>query len=227
MRVRVSGMPNFVRLAATVVAGSMLSAGLSGCSGDDAGSASCAAVIVHDGHTYLGNGGLKRDPEVTGRSMPAVLPGCNDTGGQSEVEKDGIIRVVELADVGPSTAVLFHGSIYVRDGRDLPKETKRWFRAPRCGTAGRFEVAGEWLGVTGPKQPRFDGDIRPPYRLEVHVTSGPSRYFGTTIMVRATEATDPALTPADVEASLWQGGQVRASVRCADRHFEAIALRVD
>jgi len=220
-------MPNFVRLAATVVAGSMLLAGLSGCSGGDAGSASCAAAIVYDGHTYLGNGGLKRDPEVTGRSMPAVLPGCNDTGGQSEVEKDETVRVAELADVASSTAVFFHGSIYIREGRDLPKDTKRWFRAPRCGTAGTFEVAGDWLGVTGPKRPRFDGDIRPPYRLEVHVTSGPARYVGTTIMVRATEATDPALTPADVEASLWRGGQVRASVRCADRHFEAIALHVD
>ena len=217
-------MPIFMRLGVTIVAGSMLLAGLSGCSGGDAGSASCAAAIIHDGHTYLGTARVMRDLEVTGRSMPAVLPGCDDSGGQSEAEKDVSVRVNELADVASSTAVLFHGSIFIRDGRDLPQETQRWFRAPRCGTAGTFEVTGDWLDVTGPRKPRFDGDIRLPYRLEVHVTSGPTRYVGTTIMVHATKATDPALTPADVKASLWQGGQVSASIQCAGRHFEAIAL---
>lgn len=217
-------MPIFMRLGVAVVAGSMLLAGLSGCSGGDAGSASCAASIVYDGHTYWGRGGVMRDPEVTGRSMPAVLPGCDDSGGQSEAEKDVSVRVDELADVASSTAVLWNGSIFIRDGRDLPKETQRWFRAPRCGTAGTFGVTGDWLGVTGPKKPRFDGDIRLPYRLEVHVTSGPRRYVGTKIMVRATAATDPALTPADVKGSLLQGGQVSASVRCVGRHFEALAL---
>jgi hypothetical protein len=221
---RASGTPMFTRLAVTVVAGPMLLAGLSACSSGHDGSASCAAVIVYDGHTYLGNGGVKRDPEVTGRSMPAVLPSCDDTGGQSEADKDESVRVVELADVAASTAVFFQGAIYVRDGRDLPKQTQRWFRAPQCGTDGTFELTGDWLGVTGPKQARFDGDIRLPYRLEVHVTSGPTRFVGTTILVRATEATDPALTSADVKASLWQGGQVTASVQCADRHFEALSL---
>lgn len=217
-------MSIFMRLGVTVVAGTMLLPGLSACSGGNAGSASCAAVIVYDGHTYLGHGVVKRDPKVTGRSMPAVLPGCNDTGGQSEAEKDEPVRVDELADVAPSTAVFFHGSVYIREGRELPQETQRWFRAPSCDTAGTFEVTGDWLGVSGPKKARFDGDIRLPYRLEIHVTSGPARYVGTTIMVRATEATDPALTPADVKASLWKGGQVSASVQCVDRHFEALAL---
>ena len=221
-----SGMSIFMRLAVTVAALPTLLAGLSACRGADATSASCAAVLLYDGHTYLGGSPLKRDPKVTSRSMPAAVPGCDDTGGQSEAEKDEPVRVVELADVPPATAVLFHGSIYVREGRVLPAEVMDWFRAPRCGTAGTFEVTGDWLGVLGPKQARFDGDIRLPYRLEMHVRSGPPDYVGTTIMVQATKATDPALTPADVKASLWQGGQVSASLRCTNRHFEAIALDV-
>jgi hypothetical protein len=217
-------MPIFMRLAVTVVAGTMLFAGLSGCSGGDAGSASCASVIVYDGHTYFGRGDIKRDPEVTGRSMPAVLPVCDDSGGQSETEADAHVRVEELADVAPGTAVFWDGSIFIRDGRVLPKKTQRWFHAPRCGTAGTFAVTGDWLGGTSPHKARFDGDIRLPYRLEVHVTSGPTRYVGAKIMVRATKATDPALGPADVKGSLWQGGQVSASVRCEHRHFVALAL---
>jgi hypothetical protein len=132
--------------------------------------------------------------------------------------------VEELADVAPATAVLFRGSVYVRDGRDLPGTTRGWFRAPGCGSTGTFELTGDWLGVTGSRRPRFDGDLRPPYRLEVHVTSGPTRYVGATIMLRATRSTVPALTPSDVRTSLWRGGQVRASVRCTDRRFEALAL---
>ena len=217
-------MPLLMRQAVAVVAAPMLLVGQSGCSGGDAGSASCAAVLVYDGHTYLGSGRVKRDPKVTGRSMRAVLPGCDDTGGQSVAHKNEPVQVDELADVAPSTAVLFQGSLYVRTGHDLPEQTQRWFRAPRCSTTGTFEVTGDWLGVAGPKKPRFDGDIRLPYRLELHVTSGPTRYVGTTIMVQATKATDPALAPADVRSSLWKGGQVSASVRCADRHFEALAL---
>ena len=126
--------------------------------------------------------------------------------------------------MAPGTAVYFQGAIYVRDGRHLPKRTQRWFRASRCDMPGRFEVTGDWLGVRGPKKPRFDGDIRVPYRVEMHVTSGPARYVGATITVRATESTDPTLTPADVKASLWRGGRVTASVRCADRKFTALAL---
>jgi hypothetical protein len=129
--------------------------------------------------------------------------------------------------VDPSIAVFFDGTVYVRQGRHLPSTSLRWFHAPRCGTAGTFEVTGDWLGVTGPKKVRFDGDIRLPYRLEMHVTSGPTRYLGTVIRLRATETTDAALTPADVKASLWQGEQVSASVQCADRHFEALALRAN
>ena len=172
-RMRTSGMSIFMRLAVTVAALPTLLAGLSACRGTDAPSASCAAVLLYDGHTYLGGSPLKRDPKVTSRSMPPAVPGCDDTGGQSEAEKDEPVRVVELADVATTTAVLFHGSIYVREGRVLPAEVMDWFRAPRCGTAGTFEVTGDWLGVLGPKQARFDGDIRLPYRLEMHVRSGP------------------------------------------------------
>jgi hypothetical protein len=56
------------------------------------------------------------------------------------------------------------------------------------------------------------------------LTSGPTRYVGATIMMRATEATDPALTPADVKGSLLKGGQVSASVQCAGGHFDGLAL---
>ena len=227
---RPSGVPSLLRLVATAAAGWALLAGLSGC---DRGahvfdaSASCADLIEYDGHAYLGVGQILRDPELSGRSLPAVRPACDDVGGTGTEEADEVIRVVALTGVDPGTAVFFQDNVYLRRGRELPTWSQRWFRVPRCDSTGILELSGDWLGVTSPLKPRFDGDLRLPYRLDVHVTSGPEEYVGATVAVQATPATDPALTPADVKQTLWKGGRVSATVRCSEGRFEALALRAE
>lgn len=57
---------------------------------------------------------------------------------------------------------------------------------------GTFELTSDWLGITGSRRTRFVGDLRPPYRLEVHVTKGPPAYVGATIALHADIGTDPA-----------------------------------
>lgn len=193
--------------------------------GGGTGSASCAAVVVYQGHTYLGGGELKRDPATTGRHVEGVLPACDDSGGQDRVEPEQPVRVDELSDVPLGTAFLWNGSVFVREGRVLPASTQIWFRQQRCTSPGEFDLVADWLGVTGPRKPRFDGDLRPPYRLEVHVTDGPREYVGTTIGVHADAATDPGLGTRDVKASLWRGGQVLAHVSCVHGRFRAHSLR--
>lgn len=190
------------------------------------GNASCAAVIEYDGHTYWGRGDLKRDPATTGREVTAVIPACDDTGGQDPAVGDESVRVSELVDVPLATGFLWQDAVYVREGSRLPPTTDAWFRAQRCDTAGAFELVADWLGVTSPHEPRFDGDLRPPYRLEVRVTDGPKEYVGTSIVLRADGATDPGLGPRDVKQSLWKGGQVAARVTCDEGRFRALSLRV-
>ena len=216
-----------VRLAFTLsLACTALVGCASGGTGGGTGSAQCAAVLEYDGHTYWGVGGVKRDPATTGRRVEAVMPGCDDSGGQEPAEPDERVEVGELADVPLGTAVLWNGSVYVRDGRELPNAARVWFRAPLCTSDGRFDLTGDWLGVTGPNKPRFDGDLRPPYRLEVHVTAGPDEYVGATVQLHADAATDPGLGPRDVKSSLWKGGQVVARIGCDDGRFHAVSLRV-
>lgn len=194
--------------------------------GDDGGGeASCAATIVHRGVTYWGHGQLKRDPATTGREVAGVLPGCDDSGGQEPPERDEAVRVAELAEVPLETAFLWNGSIFIREGRHLPPGTRSWFRAPRCTTAAEFELLADWLGVTGPNKPRFDGDLRPPYRLQVHVANGPAEYVGATITMHADATTQPTLGREEVESSLWEGGKVLARVRCDGGRFQALSLR--
>lgn len=137
-----------------------------------------------------------------------------------------MVEVAELADVPLGTAFLWNGSVFLREGRELSTADRTWFRAPDCDTGGTFEIIGDWVGVTGPEKPRFDGDLRPPYRLEVHVTEGPSAYLGATITVHVDTATEPALGLEDVKNSLWRGGQVIAAVNCDDGRFDALSLRV-
>ena len=201
---------------------------LAACSADGnggTGSASCPAVVVRHGHTYWGVGQVKRDPATTGRLVDAVLPACDDSGGQRPVEPDERVQVHELADVPVGTALLRDGRVYVREGRELPSAAQYWFRAPRCTSDGEFDVTADWLGVTGPNTPRFDGDLRPPYRLEVHVTAGPHEYVGATVLVHADATTEPGLGPRDVRRSLWRGGQVIARVTCVHGRFHAVSLR--
>ncbi|RYP85890.1 hypothetical protein EKO23_11330 [Nocardioides guangzhouensis] len=211
-----------------VVAALLALAGCGSGAGPGSGSgdaASCAALIRYDGHDYLGTGELRRTPATTGRTLRAAVPGCDDTGEQGPAPHDEAVRVEELAGIDPDVAVLWNGAVFVRRGRMLPPSTRVWFRAPWCTSPGQVELTGAWLGVTGPRKPRFDGDLRPPYRLALRVTDGPAAYVGATVTVHATADTDPALTRKDAEQALWDDGQLVATVRCAAGRFEATALR--
>jgi len=204
-----------------LVAGIVVLAGCAAQDGSPGASASCAAVLEYDGHRYVGHGELVRDPETTGRVEDGRLPGCDDGNGASP---DRTAKVEELADVPQSRAVLVDGQLYVRTDRPFPEEARQWFRRQRCDRTGAFQVHGQWLAVHTTRKVRFDGDLRPPYRLSMHVTEGPQEYVGTTIEVRATTATRPRLAPEDVKASLWRGGTVTAQVSCAQGDFVAAAL---
>ncbi len=205
---------------------------LAGCAsaqspGGSAGAASCAAVLDRDGARYVGHGDLKRDPATSGRMVDAVVPGCDDTGGQDpDPIGDEHVRVAELAGVPLDTAVLYNGSVYVREGSELPAEARPWFTAPDCARSGEFELTGDWIGVTSKHKPRFDGDLRPPYRLELHVEDGPEEYVGSTVRLRATAETDPRPGAPEVKASLWDTEPLVATVRCDGARFRALSLEV-
>ena len=177
---------------------------------------SCAALLDFGGHRYTGHGELKRDPETTGRTATGTVPGCEDGNGAAPTRQ---VKVVELADIGMRRAVLVDGTLYVRTDRPFPATARAWFVAPRCEDGGRFELAGEWLSAQGGLRPRYDGDLRPPYRIGVHVTRGPRRYVASTVQLHVTRHTRPALSSKDAKASLRRGGTVTAEVRCVDGRF--------
>jgi hypothetical protein len=193
-------LPRLVLLAVTATPLTSCTSAISGDEGSPG--ASCAAVIVYEGNRYRGHGDLRRDPALTGRHVTGTLPACDDTGGRQQTEDPERVEVEELVDVPLATAFRWNDTILIREGRELPPATRTWFAAPRCSTRTPFRVVADWLGVTGPRKARFDGDIRPPYVLDVHVTQGPAEYVGTTISVHADATTRPRLGPQDVKDSL-------------------------
>ena len=184
--------------------------------------ASCAAVLRVDGKDYLGIGGLRRDPPVTGEEVEAVMPGCDDTGG--EAPTDETVSAQVLSEVDSDTALLYEGAVYVREGRDAPEQLQQWRTAPKCDTEGTFELSGTWLGAQGAHKPNYDGDIQPPYRITMHVDDGPEQYEKAEVVVHAETETSPALDADDVKSTLWTGGTVTATVRCDGDTFTAEAL---
>ena len=217
----------FVRVLTATVAAAVVLGGcgqarehVAGSGSDGGGNGSCAALLEYAGHRYYGHGELKRDPTTTGRVDTGTVPGCDDGNGAPPQRR---VEVDELSEVPMARAVLVDGQLYVRADRPLPEAVRGWFRPPGCSTPLDFEVRGDWLGMQGVHEPRFDGDLRPPYRVEVHVTDGPEEYLGARIKVLVTDATRPGLGPDDVRTSLHQGGDLVAEVRCADGRFVATA----
>ncbi len=153
---------------------------------------SCADLVRYDGHRYHGHGELQRMPATAGSAGTATRLACDDGNGASPEED---IDVVELSDVPLNRAFLSHGQVYVRDGLDLPAAARGWFEPTRCEDAAPFELTGRWLGVESHRKVRFDGDLRPPYRLTAWVTQGPRAYVDTRVSIARRRPHRPAAGP--------------------------------
>lgn len=201
---------------------------LAGCSGtggrENVGhgvDAACADIVTYDGQTYWGHGDLARTPATTGRTDEGVREGCDDGNG---AEPDHRVRVEELADLPLERGFLVNGQVYVNHDLPFPEAIRHWFASPACSGDAPLELTGRWVGVTSSNKPRFDGDLRPPYRATMWVEEGPERYVGTRIAVRADQGTSPQLGPEDVKRALWHNGRLTARVHCEGGRFLADGL---
>ena len=184
-------------------------------------SASCAAVLRVDGKDYLGTGGLRRDPPVTGEEIEAVLPGCNDTGGEAQPGETVSAQV--LSEVDSDTALLFNGDVYVREGSEAP-DLRTGARRPRATPTAPSSSRARGSGSRVRTSRSRTATSSFPYRITMHVDEGPDEYERAQVVVHAGAETNPALGPDDVKSTLWTGGTVTAQVRCDGDKFAATAL---
>lgn len=216
---------------AIAVGAAMVLLGAQGCSLgetgiDDARSSSmtrglCEARLHHNDGSYLGLSGLVRDPQVTGRTVAVTLHGCADRG--REPGEDVVVKAAVLKGIRPTTALLQGTILYVRDGRQLPPWTERWFTEPVCHHASPFDVVGGRLNSEGGRG--SDRDFQPPYRLFLHVDAGPASYVGALLKMRV--GTSTKLVPATAHLGAGSSrSHVVARLRCHNGYFEALSLSV-
>lgn len=187
------------------------------------GEGSCAFVVTFRGETYVGRQAIVQ-PEPGDFVGNALMPGCSDSGESPEPDEE--ISVVELPGVHPDVAVVWNGNpgtILVREDVDpLPPEVQRYFESPACDPEDEpVELFGRWLGILAPDQ-ETELDLVPPYDLEILVRRASSAtYERADLFVRVSASAGRPLTREDIRTSLWEGGFLRVTARCADDGFVA------
>lgn len=189
-----------------------------------AGEGSCALIVTFRGERYVGRQVLVEPPLGEG-SGEAVIPACNDSNGGDSVGVERI-PVVELKGTDPSVAVVWEGqpsSIFVREDIDpLPSELQTYFERPVCDPSREpIHLFGLWIGIIQPDQ-TTELDLIPPYDLEllVSVASSPE-YRGADLTVRVPASGGRLVSKEDIRTSLWKGGSIEMTVRCAGDRFLA------
>ena len=189
------------------------------------GSASCADIVHFRGKTYSGTS-VKVSPVPGRRLGTAVMPPCDDTGGQLPAEGGGPIRVAELPGVSPEVAFVPLGRndvVYIRSERKhLPPGVMRLTRAPACLAGDTpISLAGPWLGILGPRG-QTEVDLVPPYSLSVLVLHSSSpRYLRAFLDVRVPASLGRPITRPELRASLLHGGTVSIIATCRSGHYIA------
>jgi len=186
----------------------------------------CPAVVDLDGHRYFGYGDLLTTPSTTSRTAVAISPSCDDGNGATGRDR---LTAHEIRGIPMTTAVLVDGNLYLEENAQLTAEMRAWFRYPTCSHEGSVTLVGRWIGVTQVKPVRFDGDVRPPLRIEYAVersTPDVPAYDGWRIHVRDDGSARPALTPDDVKAALWDDAPLEVRVHCDGKVFMAESFRV-
>ena len=131
--------------------------------------------------------------------------------------------------VDPDIAVAQGGSpdlVYVREDVDrLPPTLVHAFTPLTCDPdLAPIRLQGTWLGILG-ADGHTELDMVPPYDVEVLVTrSSPPGYERADLTVRVPPSLGQPLTRADVQTSLWTGGEIDVTATCVGTRFLATGV---
>jgi len=192
----------------------------------DGNGGDCQSFVWFRGHTYLGRHAVVI-PELGPAVGEAVFPPCSSFGQSSPPGER--IEMTTVDGVDPNIAVVQEGSpdlVYVRVDVDrLPPTLVHAFTPLTCDPhLAPIRLQGTWLGILG-ADGNTELDMVPPYDVEVLVTrSSPSGYERADLTVRVPSSLGQPLSHADVEASLWTGGEIDLIATCRGERFLATGV---
>ena len=179
-------------------------------------SSSCAMVLRWEDQEYTGGFPLRQRPPLTGRLIDMVLPGCDDTGS-GEAEPDEVVQVEEIEGIDPAVAVYWHEAAHLAEGAEVPPELEQYRRRRTCDPEGPTTLVTEWVGVRQRKEVRFDGDFRPPLRLDVREVE-----TGDQLRIQDLGGADPDLGKRHARRALWStDAYLVVDVHCEGTDFVA------
>jgi hypothetical protein len=159
----------------------------------------------------------------------AVLPGCDDIGGQKSSPPDEVIQVSVISGISPEVALFWHGvtdRVLVRDGTGpLPPELQELLETPSCRPGDvPIQLEGLWLGIHDGDDTEVD--LLPPYQVDMQVVHASAPvYERAYLTIEVPKQTGRPLSPADLERSLRRGGSISVRARCAGEGFVAESVK--
>jgi hypothetical protein len=192
------------------------------------GAGSCVSIVRFRGGSYLGMT-VAVEP-IRGKILgDAILPPCNDSGGQSTDHSERL-TVAAFPGLRPDVALIWAENpdrLFVRqDLKALPERVARLVRPPRCNPEDApVHLSGPWLGIHG-ADGKTELDLLPPYNVMLRVDRASSvGYDRAHLTVRVPVSLGVPLTHDDVKTSLWQGGTISIAAKCAGGRFIAQSIQ--
>ena len=188
------------------------------------GDASCAFVAYYQGRTYEGFD-VRIAPAEGELLGTAVLPGCDDTGGQGSPPPNEVIQVAAVAGISPDVALVWHDvtdTVLVREGTGpLPPELQELLETPSCDpTDAPIALEGPWLGIHDGDMTEVD--LETPYQIDMQVAhASVRRYMRAFLTIQVPETLGRPLSREDIETSLWKAGSISVTVSCRDGGYVA------
>jgi hypothetical protein len=191
---------------------------------DSPGAAQCASRLRFDGREYVDVSDLALNPRAGGTVGRGVLAGCDDGNGAAPERN---VPVAAVAGLEPTEAVYADDVVWVPADAPVPSLLTQARQAPGCSLDGPTDVAGLWQAATPTRKVRFDGDLRPPYTIDLLVEDRavvPAGYRSAHLQVAVTKDSD-APRPREVVRMLQRGAPAEVTLRCSGPRFIADSLK--
>lgn len=201
-------------MASAVVGGIVLTIGSD--DSESTTSAVCPNELQYQGEWYAAVG-VKRMPiEGERLSARATLPRCGDGA-----EPARQISAYSVPSASPHSAIIAEGILWTNTSLVRPPTPVVAARKPvACQVATDTVVSGFVTDIRTSAEPRFDGDVRGPFTLELR-TEDPaitgSGYQWVTLRANGDAANAPS--PSLVAAVLYDGKPAVVSLGCDSKNF--------